>query len=98
MRFIFMVGLYLVLTGYAITDVINTGERHPFRLHRALWILIIVVFPYVGAVVWIVLRRRGQQPKSRGKESRPPDDDPEYLRWVAQQQRRRRGGSQSQGT
>ncbi len=94
MRFIFMVGLYLVLTGYAITDVINTGQRDPFGLHRALWILIVIVFPYIGAIVWIILRRRGMRPKGRTNEPRPPDDDPEYLRWVAQRQRRRRGSGE----
>jgi hypothetical protein len=89
MRFLLAVGLYLVLTGFAVTDVLNRPEREPFGIHRMLWVAIIIVIPYVGALVWIVLRRReGTQP--RPSRSRAPDDDPEYLSWVARQQRRRR--------
>lgn len=90
MRFLIPVGLYVVLAAYAITDVLNHPAREPFRLHRFVWILLIVVVPYLGAVAWIVIKRRtgGAQPKP--KPPRAPDDDPEYLNWAARQERRRR--------
>lgn len=89
MRFLIVVGLYLVLTGYAITDVFNTAEREPHGLRRWLWITIILVVPYIGAIVWIVLQRRGKGGDSERRRG-APDDDPEYLRWIAQQERRRK--------
>lgn len=89
MRFLIAVGLYLVLTGFTVTDVLNRPEREPNGLHRYLWVAIIILVPYVGALVWIVLSRRGDT-KPRPAGPRAPDDDPEYLSWVARQERRRR--------
>jgi hypothetical protein len=89
MRFLVIVGLYLVLTGFCVTDVLNTQEREPFGLHRYLWIAIIILVPYVGAIAWIMLRRRGRG-SPRPSQSRAPDDDPEYLSWIGEQERRRK--------
>ena len=94
MRVLIVIGLYLVLTGYALTDVFNTAEREPHGLRRWLWVTIILVVPYVGAIAWIILQRRGKGGNGARSQG-APDDDPEYLSWIAQQERRRKRRGQS---
>lgn len=90
MRNLILMALYVVLVAYCVTDVRNHPDRQPFGLHKFAWILLIVLLPYLGAAAWIIVKLRagGTGPRPTGPGA--PDDDPEYLNWVAQQQRRRR--------
>ncbi|WP_061961053.1 PLDc N-terminal domain-containing protein [Demequina flava] len=88
MRYLVFVGLYIGLAAYAVTDVLNRGQQSYFGMHRSLWIAIIILAPYLGALIWIgmIWRGRGGRPATGPKA---PDDDPDYLRWLRQQERRR---------
>lgn len=90
MRYLVIVGLYVALAAYCVTDVLNRPEREPHRIHKALWVVLILILPYLGAAIWLVVRRgsEGNQRPARG--SGAPDDDPEYLSWLRDQARRRR--------
>lgn len=90
MRFLLLAALYVGLTSYAVTDVLNRGQRVIYGLQRGMWITIIVLAPYIGALVWLGLKMRGNGNASRRSGPKPPDDDPEYLLWLREQQRRRR--------
>lgn len=88
MRYLVLVGLYIGLAAYAVTDVLNRGQQEYFGIHRTLWIAIIILAPYLGALIWIGLNLRGNggRPATHPKA---PDDDPDYLRWLRQQGRRK---------
>ena len=87
MRYLVFLVLYVALISYTITDVANRQEREPFGLHKALWVVFIVVVPYVGAIFWLVARRREGRRGSGSGRPVGPDDDPEYLRHLRDQGR-----------
>jgi hypothetical protein len=80
MKYLVLVVLYVALMSWCVTDVANREEREPFGLHKALWVIFIVLVPYVGALFWLVARFR--EGRRYGDSAGPlgPDDDPEYLR------------------
>ncbi|MDE0572333.1 PLDc N-terminal domain-containing protein [Demequina sp. B12] len=88
MRYLLLFGLYIVLAAYAVTDVLNRGKQEYFGLHRTAWIAIIILAPYLGALIWIGLQMRGRGGTSEPRQ-KAPDDDPDYLRWLRQQERRK---------
>ncbi len=90
MRYLVPVGVYIALVAYCVTDVLNHDDRYPFGVHKALWIVIIVLFPYAGAIAWLIVKLRGRGGRGARREPRPPDDDPDYMRWLREQERRRR--------
>ena len=75
----------LALTIYAVIDAIqteNTGVQH---MPKLIWIMLILLFPWVGAIAWLVVgRQRGPLNGRRGSNypsaPRGPDDDPDFLR------------------
>jgi hypothetical protein len=90
--FLFLVHLALLIA--AVADCLG-GERAPRRLSRPLWVLIIVLLPIAGGVLWFLVGRArpegGQRGPGRpgggagGGPRRPrgpvaPDDDPDFLR------------------
>ncbi|WP_062070134.1 PLDc N-terminal domain-containing protein [Demequina sediminicola] len=91
MRYLLFIGLYIALAAYAVTDVLNRGRQEYFGMHRTLWIAIIILAPYLGAIIWIGLNMRGGGNNAR-PQPRAPDDDPDYLRWLRQQERRKKDG------
>jgi len=90
MRYLFLFAIYVGLVAYTITDILNRGEKEPYGIHRILWMVIVVVIPFLGAAAWLFLkfRDRGTRPGTRGPIA--PDDDPAYLSWLRDQERRRR--------
>ena len=87
MRYLVLLVLYVALMTYSVTDVANREEREPFGLHKALWVVFIVVVPYVGAIFWLAARRREARRGGGGGRPLGPDDDPEYLRHMRDQGR-----------
>ena len=86
MRYLVLLVLYVALMTYSVTDVANREEREPFGLHKVLWVVFIVLVPYVGAIFWLVARRREAR-RYGGERPLGPDDDPEYLRHLRDQGR-----------
>ncbi|QAY64321.1 hypothetical protein ET495_15155 [Xylanimonas allomyrinae] len=82
----------LGLVVYALTDLAGTRKDQTGGLPKWLWVVVIVLMPVVGSLVWIVFRRLGGR-SSQGPAgpSGPlaPDDDPEFL-WRLDQERKRR--------
>jgi len=76
--------LLLGLTIYAAVDCIQTEESRQRHLPKVLWLLLILLFPVVGAVSWIIAGRSGpaqrRRPGNRPPYPRGPDDDPDFLR------------------
>lgn len=84
----------LVLTVWAVVDCVQTPSTQARILPKPLWLVCIILVPFIGAAAWLVLGR----PRSVGlgtggatggpfggtnKRPRPqpvaPDDDPDFL-------------------
>jgi hypothetical protein len=78
----------LGLTIYALVDCAQTPENAVRSLPKLVWAFLILLFPLVGSISWLVAGRPErpgrQQPPRRGpshpRAPRGPDDDPDFLR------------------
>ncbi len=87
--FLFMAHLALIIA--AVADCLG-GEHAPRKLTRAWWVLIILLVPIAGAILWFTVGRarppRPQPGQGRHGNAGPrnpkgpvaPDDDPDFLR------------------
>ena len=88
--------LELILLVYCLIDCIQTDEAEVRNLRKLWWILLIIFFPLVGGIAWLVAGRPKRDNRRRDvpwpstrtagfpeyERPRPlgPDDDPEFLR------------------
>jgi Phospholipase_D-nuclease N-terminal len=87
----------LVLTVWAVVDCVQTPSSEARILPKPLWLVCIVLVPFVGAAAWLVLGRtrsfgvgRSGAGRSAGGPAKPapppkpiaPDDDPDFLRSI----------------
>jgi hypothetical protein len=85
----------ITLLIYCLIDAIQTPEAEMRNLPKLVWILLILLIPLVGPIVWLVAGRpqRGAarelpwpstHPAGSPDDERPrvlgPDDDPDFLR------------------
>jgi Phospholipase_D-nuclease N-terminal len=94
----------LVLWLYCLFDAITTPDAVCRNLPKIVWVLIVLLFPLIGSIAWLVA---GRPQRSPGTVTRPsafpeyerpgrfaatnPDDDEEFLRRCrerAEEQRR----------
>jgi len=71
------------VTIYAFVDCLRTGADELRGLPRPLWLVVILLlFPPLGGLVYIVLGRSGGSWRGPGGRPRTtaPDDDPDFLR------------------
>ena len=96
--------LIVGLTLYTLLDAVRTPAHEARTLPKWLWVLVTLLFPVVGPLIWLILGRPKAQPAAGGprpgfgqRRGTPapsvssPDDDEEYLRWLkAKAERERR--------
>jgi hypothetical protein len=79
-----ILGLAVVgITIYSFIDCLRSDDAEIRTLPKPVWLVLVVLFPPVGGVLWILLGRipaiggpnRGGQPRVVA-----PDDDPDFLR------------------
>ena len=76
----------LAMTIYALVDAIQTEDPLVRHLPKMYWMVLILLFPWVGAIAWLVAgkQKRGPLNGRRGPRypsaPRGPDDDPDFLR------------------
>jgi hypothetical protein len=69
---LFPVILLVAVIVYAFIDCVRTpGDRMPAGIPKLLWLVLIVVFPGLGALAWIVISRIARAEASRQTGSRP---------------------------
>jgi hypothetical protein len=90
---IILIALYI---SFAV-DVARTPRSEARALPKWLWLIIVLVLPIVGGVLWLILGRP-RYPGTRWRRRAPlaPDDDPRFLRKLEEEawrerMRRRRG-------
>ena len=96
--------LIVGLTLYTLLDAVRTPAHEARTLPKWLWVLVTLLFPVVGPLMWLILGHPKAQPAAGGprpgfgqRRGTPapsvssPDDDEEYLRWLkAKAERERR--------
>ena len=79
-RFLVILPFVVVaLDVFAVVDVILTEARRVRALNKIAWVVIIIVLPVIGAILWFWL---GKERQDRGGTPRQvaPDDDPNFLK------------------
>jgi hypothetical protein len=77
-RFVLTV-LVIGLSVYALVDCLQT--QNPKALPKFFWVAIILFFPVVGPVLWLLFGRTNDRGWGRGDDDVfAPDDDPSFLR------------------
>jgi Phospholipase_D-nuclease N-terminal len=73
----------LVIFVYGLVDVIRTDRRLTRGISKPAWIVVMIVLPVVGAILWLLIGRpRDSSPQQQKSYPHPtaPDDDPDFLR------------------
>jgi hypothetical protein len=82
---------------YCIIDVLRTRSGETRSLPRWLWLILVIVLPLLGGILWLLLGRVWRGPGSGRRRRGPvaPDDDPTFLKklgddaWSRRMQQRR---------
>lgn len=103
--------LIVGLTLYTLLDAVRTPAHEARTLPKWLWVLVTLLFPVVGPLMWLILGRPKAQPAAGGprpgfgqRRSTPapsvssPDDDEEYLRWLKAKAERERRSREAEST
>ena len=72
--------LVLALWIFCIIDVITSNEWEVRNLPKMGWLLIVLLLPTVGSIVWLVAGRPRTARTSSGPPARPSSRFPEYER------------------
>jgi hypothetical protein len=71
----------LVIFVYGLVDVIRTDGRLTRGISKPAWIVVMIVLPVLGAILWLLIGRpRGTSPQQQPAHPTAPDDDPDFLR------------------
>jgi len=90
--------LLIALYIYFVIDVLRTPRGETRSLPKFVWLLLVVLVPIVGGLIWLALGRVWPVPGARfGRRRAPiaPDDDPKFLKqlgddvWVEKMKKRR---------
>ncbi|MDQ0755281.1 PLD nuclease N-terminal domain-containing protein [Arthrobacter sp. B3I4] len=80
----------LVVFVYGLIDLIRTDARETKGISKPAWIVVQIVLPVIGAVLWFLIGRprTGSAPApSTYRHPTAPDDDPDFLRNLEQRRR-----------
>ncbi|MEU8732930.1 MULTISPECIES: PLD nuclease N-terminal domain-containing protein [Streptomyces] len=77
----------LALSVYAFIDCISTKDADIRHMPKPLWAILVLLFPLVGSISWIIAGKKrqpaGSSPWQGGGGRRQwvaPDDNPEFLK------------------
>lgn len=85
---VLMILVPLALSIYAFIDCITTEEKDVRHLPKPLWAILILLFPLVGSVSWLIVGRDRSNATGRVRGARrprasggwvAPDDNPDFL-------------------
>ena len=78
----------LALSVYAFIDCISTKEEDVRHMPKPLWAILVLVFPLVGSISWLIAGKKRSPAaegwsgvRDRGRQQWvAPDDNPEFLK------------------
>jgi hypothetical protein len=72
----------LALTLYSFIECAKRDETQIKKLPKWGWLLIILFFPTLGSIAYLIVgrTRRDKGPRPPKRRILPPDDDPDFLR------------------
>lgn len=76
----------LIIWVYSVVDVLQADESRVRHLPKAVWVVVTIMLPVIGGIVWFVAGRPGGlTPPRQNRPNLPrgpmgPDDDPDFLR------------------
>lgn len=72
----------LVIFVYGLVDVIRTPGHLTRGISKPAWIIVMIVLPVLGAILWLLIGRPRGSARAKPAYSHPraPDDDPDFLR------------------
>ncbi|TLQ44395.1 PLD nuclease N-terminal domain-containing protein [Streptomyces marianii] len=71
----------LALSIYAFIDCISTDEKEIRHIPKPLWAILVLLFPLVGSISWLIAGKdRGAPRSTRRGGWVAPDDNPEFLK------------------
>ncbi|MCJ1713532.1 PLDc N-terminal domain-containing protein [Microbacterium sp. M1A1_1b] len=80
-----MIRLWLVVavaavafTVYALIDCATMPKARVRSLRKGIWVLLVIVLPVLGALLWFLLGRAPASPQPTARY-RGPEDDPDFL-------------------
>jgi Phospholipase_D-nuclease N-terminal len=79
----------LGVTVYALVDCARSNGPELRLLSKPLWLLVILLLPLAGPVLYLMLGRAPEAPPGPAARPLAPDDDPEFLRRLELERRRR---------
>lgn len=81
LRVVAVVAVLLVFV-YGLVDVIRTDRRATRGISKTAWIVVMILLPVLGAVLWFLIGRPYNIGAAPQPASHPaaPDDDPDFLR------------------
>lgn len=90
-RAILIIGAAALAVGvivYSLIECARTDSAEMRGLRKGGWIAVILLLPFVGALLWLFLGRpKGTAGSSRPVRGRGPDDDPQFLRNLEERRR-----------
>ncbi|WP_320778816.1 PLD nuclease N-terminal domain-containing protein [Streptomyces sp. CRN 30] len=95
---VLMILVPLALSIYAFIDCITTEEKDVKHIPKPLWAILILLFPLVGSISWLIVGRDRANASGRvggGSSRRPkggwvaPDDNPEFLKSLGGDERKK---------
>lgn len=96
MRILFTL-LVIGLTTYAVIDCVRTeDERRPGIPTWAWVVMILLLQPLVGSLLWLFISRfsaGGRGPQREFRSPVAPDDDPDFLRYLRDRNLRDQGNN-----
>lgn len=82
---------------YGFVDAIRADKDAVRTMPKAVWVLITLLFPIIGCLLWLAFGRpRTAADRGRTASSgfHAPDDDEDFLRFLEQKERRMRESRQ----
>jgi len=78
-RLLIVIVAAVILDIFAVVDLVLIEKHRVRAFPKVFWVIIILVVPFVGAILWFLV---GRDWGARGGDRRTnaPDDDPAFLR------------------
>ncbi|MET7932416.1 PLD nuclease N-terminal domain-containing protein [Streptomyces sp. NPDC005322] len=85
---VLMILVPLALSIYAFIDCITTDEQDVRYIPKPLWALLVLLFPVVGSISWLIVGRKRAPAEAARREWVAPDDNPEFLKSLEEREER----------